>query len=260
MIKFVVFVVVTLFKWFVAWLVIGVLITVALDYECLKAMYLLNDIPITCQGDTIRAGTWYWLITVGIVTGIVWGISIAFVWLINLESTLLQVIFGALFLAIFAGVFGFALSFFAGLYLRKEHPELLTAEERGEIDSDDEEEYEETPRRSKSKGFLKGFADSFNEDNSSSQSSSQSAPAREPYRVPKQKTQTYAPPQKPEKYFVQVLKPGQYKYQNLTGGDSNLINATRRMEQHMDARHGTDSKNNASKAKYRIVNQDGKVQ
>jgi hypothetical protein len=67
--------------------------------------------------------------------------------------------------------------------------------------------------------------------------------------------------QKPEKFTVQVRKPGHYGYQNLTGGDGNMANAERRMAQHQDARAGSDNlKGNASKARYRIVDKDGKVQ
>lgn len=71
---------------------------------------------------------------------------------------------------------------------------------------------------------------------------------------------TFNKPQESNKYFVERLAPGGYKYQKLTGGDSNIRNAQRRMEQHQDARYGIDRNSNASDAKYRIVDKDGKVQ
>lgn len=68
-------------------------------------------------------------------------------------------------------------------------------------------------------------------------------------------------PRKAKRYFVERMGPGQYSYQRLTGGDSNLRNAQRRLEQHQDARYGSDKlAGNASNARYRIVDEEGRVQ
>jgi hypothetical protein len=79
--------------------------------------------------------------------------------------------------------------------------------------------------------------------------------------TPRHQQSQSKPQQSRNKYTVQIKKPGQYRYENLTGGDSNMANAERRMNQHKQARSGSDNKSgNASEARYRIVDKDGKVQ
>lgn len=82
----------------------------------------------------------------------------------------------------------------------------------------------------------------------------------QPSRQPTKPTSYTSKPHKPKQYFVERMGPGQQKYQKVTGGNSNYATAERRKEQAMDAHYGTDRTYGASNAKYRIVDEDGKVQ
>ena len=89
--------------------------------------------------------------------------------------------------------------------------------------------------------------------------STQPMPSQTPRQAPKQ--QTYTKPRESNAYFVERMGPGQTGFQKVTGSCPNMKNAQLRQSQAERAYHGTDSRTgNASKARYRIVDKNGKVQ
>ena len=137
-----------------------------------------------------------------------------------------------------------------------EAPEAPTQESYHGLDDDDSSDYGSYEQSSYEEPRPSRLWHSTFGNQSSSQPQRQSTPQRQP--APKQ---TYAKPEPKPQYYVERMGPGQYGYQKVTGGDGNIRNAQRRLEQSQKAHSGSDNlKGNASKARYRIVDKNGKVQ
>jgi FtsZ-interacting cell division protein ZipA len=143
-------------------------------------------------------------------------------------------------------------------YIERYHTILENEEraaERAEIEAEIEraQRYEEAQRAA----FIKNAERAAQRN----QQQSWNTPRHQQSVTPRHQQSQPKPQQSRNKYTVQVKKPGHYTYENLTGGDSNMANAERRMNQHKQARSGSDNRSgNASEARYRIVDKDGKVQ